>query len=569
MAENGLNGRTINILLVEDNPGDARRIELMLESGEMAYRLNTAVSLQATLQLLTTQPAQVVLLDLTLPDSTGVETVRTLRAAHPWTPIVVLTGLEDEQIITEAATAGAHDYLVKQELTPSILHRALRYALERHYQEEQLRVSQIAYQRQARELNLLNRIISTASTSKSEFQVMHDTCLEIAHFYGSLRTLILLHQYQDSLLTVEAEAHQPHLQPLRGRQLDLESESIFAAVSSLEQSLILPTLPLRLQHFLATPTNSKLVIQPLHLSGQHIGYFMLNLPTEHQMSASDARLLGMVAEEIGLTLEKIQLYGRLQAYTNELEERVQSRTQALAEANEQLKSLDKLKSKFVSDVSHELRNPLTNLTLYLELLEYAPPGKQAKYFSTLRNQVRRLSNLVEEILTLSRLESNRYTHLYQPVDFNYLVQQVVTVHKARAQSKQLKLTFTPTSPLPPAWGEPNQLTQIVTNLLDNALNYTAQGSIRLSTSLHQNGGHREIELGVSDTGMGIPQEDLPHIFERFYRGSQIDREAMAGTGLGLGIVSEIVALHNGRIDVSSTPNIGTTFTVHLPIAPPQ
>jgi len=569
VAENGLNGRTIDILLVEDNPGDARRIELMLESGELAYRLSTAVSLQATLQLLTTYPAQVVLLDLTLPDSAGVETVRTLRSAHPWTPIVVLTGLEDEQIITEAATAGAHDYLVKQDLTTSNLHRALRYALERRYQEEQLRASQAAYQRQARELNLLNRIISTASTSKSEFQVMRDTCLELAHFYSSLRTLILLHQHQDSLLTVEAEALQPHLQPLRGRQLDLESESIFWAVSGLEQSLILPTLPLRLQHFLATPANSKLVIQPLYLSGQHIGYFMLNLPPEHQMSASDARLMGMVAEEIGLTLEKIQLYGRLQAYTNELEERVQSRTKALAEANEQLKSLDKLKSKFVSDVSHELRNPITNLTLYLELLEYAPPGKQAKYFNTLRNQVRRLSNLVEEILTLSRLESNKYIHLYQPVDFNYLVQQVVTLHKPRAQSKQLKLTFTPTSGLPPAWGEPNQLTQIVTNLLDNALNYTAQGSIQVTTALWQNGVHPEIELCVSDTGMGIPQEDLPHIFERFYRGSQIDREAMVGTGLGLGIVSEIVSLHNGRINVSSTPNQGATFTVRLPITPQQ
>ena len=104
VLEKGLNGRYIDILLVEDNPGDARRIELMLESADIAYHLNTAVSLQATFSHLNQNPVQIVLLDLTLPDSSGIETVRNLRAAHPWTPIVVLTGLEDEQIIAEAAT---------------------------------------------------------------------------------------------------------------------------------------------------------------------------------------------------------------------------------------------------------------------------------------------------------------------------------------------------------------------------------------------------------------------------------------------------------------------------------
>lgn len=569
VAQQGLNGRSINILLVEDNPGDARRIELMLETADMTYRLNTAANFNATLSHLNKNPVQIVLLDLTLPDSSGIETVRNLRAAHPWTPIVVLTGLEDEQLIAEAAIAGAHDYLVKQDLTAASLQRALRYALERHSQEDQLRESQLAYRRQARELNLLNRIISAAAASNDEAKIMRDTCLELAQFYGTLRTLILLNHHQDPLLTVTAEYYQPHLQPLLGRQIDLESESFFMAVTRPEQSLILPTLPLRLKQFLATSATSKLIVQSLHLYGRHIGFLMLNLPEEHQLAASDAQLLGMLAEELSLTLEKIQLYGRLQAYTNELEERVQQRTQALAAANEQLQSLDKLKSKFVSDVSHELRNPITNLTLYLELLEFAPPDKQAKYFNTLRNQVRRLSNLVEEILTLSRLESNKYHHLYQPVDFNYLIQQVVNVHKARAKNKQLKLNFTPGTPLPPAWGEPNQLTQIVTNLLDNALNYTNQGSIQVTTALRRNGDKVEIELCVSDTGIGISPEDLPHIFERFYRGSQVDREALMGTGLGLGIVSEIVSLHNGRIDVLSTPKQGTAFTVLLPAAPKQ
>jgi signal transduction histidine kinase len=334
-----------------------------------------------------------------------------------------------------------------------------------------------------------------------------------------------------------------------------------------QQTLICPRLSADLKLFLTSPEESKAIIHPLTLEGENIGFFVLNLPSTYELAVSDVRLLAMVAEEVELALTKIRLHGRLQAYANKLEDRVQERTQALAEANEQLKSLDKLKSKFVSDVSHELRNPITNLTLYLELLEFAKPEKQPKYFSILRNQVRRLTSLVEEILTLSRLENQSYQHLYQPIDFNYLIQQVIVAHKPRAQNNQIKLFFQPTIPLPPVWGELNQITQIVTNLLDNALNYTAEGTITVTTDLLENDSETEIVLNVSDSGIGIPEEDLPYIFDRFYRGSQINRDNNMGTGLGLGIVNEIVALHNGRISVSSTPNQGSTFTVILPAAP--
>ena len=139
-------------------------------------------------------------------------------------------------------------------------------------------------------------------------------------------------------------------------------------------------------------------------------------------------------------------------------------------------------------------------------------------------------------------------------------------HKPRAQNNKIKLHFEPTTPLPPVWGEPNQITQIVTNLLDNALNYTSEGTITVATELQKNGSETEILLQVSDSGIGIPEEDLPHIFDRFYRGSQINRDKTMGSGLGLGIVNEIVSLHNGRITVSSIPNQGSTFTVFLPAA---
>ncbi len=567
MVTDAPNGRNVDILLVEDNPGDIRRIALMLDMLQDTYRLHTASSVKSAHQTLSNQPVQIILLDLSLPDSDGLQTIRTMHATYPWVPIVVLTGLDDEQAVADAATAGAHDYLVKHDLDPANLWRVLRYAQERRIHEEQLRASQKAYRRQARELNLLNHIISAASASNDEQSILDVTCSELAQFYDALRTLILLRHHEDSLVTVQAEHHHPEMPPLRHSQIDLDMEEHFAAVLFTQQTLICPHLTANLKLFLSSPEDSKAIIHPLTLEEENVGFFVLNLPPSYELAVSDARLLAMVAEEVELALTKIRLHGRLQAYANELEDRVQERTQALAEANEQLQSLDKLKSKFVSDVSHELRNPITNLSLYLELLEFAKPEKQPKYFSILRNQVRRLTSLVEEILTLSRLENQSYSHLYQPIDFNYLIQQVIVAHKPRAQNNRIKLLFHPAAPLPPVWGERNQITQIVTNLLDNALNYTAEGTVTVSTELHENDSETEIVLNVSDTGIGIPEEDLPHIFDRFYRGSQINRDKNMGTGLGLGIVNEIVALHNGRISVSSTPNQGSTFTVVLPAAP--
>lgn len=565
VVDNLASGRVVDVLLVEDNPGDARRIDVMLQMIEGSYRLHTANSIRSAHQLLSTVKIEAILLDLSLPDSKGIETVNTLHIAHPWIPIIVLTGMDSEQFIAEAARAGAHDYLVKQDLTYASLWRVLRYAQERRLHEEQLRATQRLYRRQAREFGLLNRIISAAFASNDEQKVLDDICWELAKFYKTERTLILLSNHQDSKTTVRAEHHQNQLRPLLNKQIDLERFKEHTAVSSSIIPVKLQDFPANLKQFLASEANSWIILYPLIISKKTSGYFLLNLRSTTTFSDSDGQLLTTIAQEVGLVLEKIRLNDHLKIYANELEDRVEERTKALAEANEQLKSLDKLKSKFVSDVSHELRNPITNLTLYLELLEFAPKDKQPTYFSTLRSQIRRLSNLVEGILTLSQLEQNEHELLFKQVNLNNLVKNVVAAHTPRAQSKHIDLRFLPENSLPPVHGEPNQLTQIVTNLLDNALSYTLEGTIHITTSLLNSYDRDEIVLTVRDSGIGIPKEDLPYVFDRFYRGSQIDRDAIVGTGLGLGIVSELVSLHNGRIDIQSTLHKGSTFTVTFPV----
>jgi PAS domain S-box-containing protein len=256
-----------------------------------------------------------------------------------------------------------------------------------------------------------------------------------------------------------------------------------------------------------------------------------------------------------------EIEDEIRRLNEDLERRVIDRTQELAAANARLTELDQLKSKFVSDVSHELRTPIANLKLYIDLLERGKPEKQSHYVTVLQQQVRRVAALVDDILDLSRLERRKEQGVsYQAVKLNDVVSQVVLAHQPRAEADGLQLTFELAPDLPPIYGDANQLAQVVTNLVANALSYTAAGYVRASTTAHG----KRVCLSVADSGSGIPTEDLPHVFERFYRGHLVQKNDIPGTGLGLAIVKEIVDLHQGQIEIDSQPGRGTTFRVWLP-----
>ena len=263
--------------------------------------------------------------------------------------------------------------------------------------------------------------------------------------------------------------------------------------------------------------------------------------------------------------ERKQMEEALRLSNEALEQRVLDRTLELAAANAQLTELDQLKSKFVSDVSHELRTPIANLKLYIDLLRRGHREKQAHYLDVLHQQVRRVAALVDDILDLSRLERRKEQGVnYQAVALDDVVKQVVLAHQPRAEAEGLRLTVELAPALPPVLGDANQLAQVVTNLVANALSYTTAGYVRVRADLRD----KQVCLCVEDSGSGIPAEDLPHIFERFYRGHLVLKNDVPGTGLGLAIVKEIVELHQGQLEVDSRPGQGTTFRAWLPVAQP-
>jgi two-component system phosphate regulon sensor histidine kinase PhoR len=242
------------------------------------------------------------------------------------------------------------------------------------------------------------------------------------------------------------------------------------------------------------------------------------------------------------------------------EETLRHQRDELVTAYTQLKELDRLQSKFITDVSHELRTPVTNLHLYFNLLERGKPDKQQQYLAILKEQVARLVNLVEDITDVSHLELDNLTATIGNVNLNAIANQIVTGLQSRAVDVGLTLTFDPDLNLPPVRAVRDQLSRVVANLVMNAISYTAEGLVRVSTYHTPD----RVCLQVQDTGLGIAPEDLPHLFKRFYRGRDVSH--IPGNGLGLAVAHEIVRFYGGQIEAESHAGQGSTFTACLPPA---
>jgi heavy metal sensor kinase len=225
--------------------------------------------------------------------------------------------------------------------------------------------------------------------------------------------------------------------------------------------------------------------------------------------------------------------------------------------------------QFSADASHELRTPLSVIRADLEIAlrrERTIPEYQAVLTSTLEETVR-LSRLVEDLLLLTRADVGRVELECQPVNFSTLGREVVEYLQPLAAQRRQTLTWTSDAPhdlvLP---ADPNRLRQMLINLIDNAVKFTSEGG-EIALSLTEESG--QALLRIRDTGRGIPTEDLPFIFDRFFRRSAMTSDRSApGTGLGLSIVRWIVEAHGGSIDVVSRLGEGTEFLLRLPLADP-
>ncbi len=227
----------------------------------------------------------------------------------------------------------------------------------------------------------------------------------------------------------------------------------------------------------------------------------------------------------------------------------------------EIKRLDEIKKDLIINISHEIKTPLTAIKGFVETLEEEEDIKNRRYIEIIKNHIDRLMDIIEKTLFLSELEKGEAILELQSIDLKELIYDIIPIFEKRLREKGIDLKVELEENLPKFKVDRFKMEQVFINLIDNAIKYTEKGEIRISGGREGN----NIKIEVEDTGIGIPEEHLSRIFERFYVVDKARDRKKGGAGLGLAIVKHIVLLHNGKIDVKSEKGKGTKFIITIPI----
>jgi len=318
---------------------------------------------------------------------------------------------------------------------------------------------------------------------------------------------------------------------------------------------------LSLTALVVTPNNQVLRATP--------GALALGLVRNRDLVQDDLRALVVSASQtsnvetleadvaVGARSDEVVLHARAIALSD-------SNVLLLVEDNTESKRLDDTRRDFITNISHELKTPIGAISLLAEALVDASddPVAVQKFSKSLRKESKRLSNLIKDVVQLSRIQSAEVVANAEVVDLSTVVMEALDRNSYRAESRNVKITYDAPEGVE-VIGDPEMLTVAVKNLIENAILYSDEGA-PVGVGLRQVDDVAEIV--VTDSGLGIPQEDQARIFERFYRVDPSRSRSTGGTGLGLAIVKHVASTHNGEVKLFSKPGVGSTFTLCIPLA---
>jgi PAS domain S-box-containing protein len=660
------------VLLVEDNRVDRRLVERLLSTCSHPVKLavESVETVSAAVECLNTGEYDLVLLDLNLPDSSGVETVRRVNEIEPPTPIVVLTGADDEETALLAIRSGAEDYLVKGQFSSNSLIRTIVYALEREKGkklildsnrqlqetsqrlfiakkelEEKTEALQEAHaklelrvEERTAELSKTNELLKKEVTKREHAEealqaseanlrkvilsspdgivivdkdgITQFTNPAVESFFGCKEEDLLGGLFGLPLMKGEAievdivrRDQEPGIAEMRVVETEWNGQSAYLVLLSditerkhaREQIVhaarewrttfdsITDMISIHDKDCKITRVNMALAdalnTTPKELIGK-MCYEIFhgtqkpgsNCPHLHTFETKEPATLEFFSPRLGIHLGESTspIFDDNGAVTGtvHIAKDITKRKQAedkLKRANERLKEYNWLKDELLSTASHELRTPLSVIMGAIRLVLDEIPGKivveQREILSMARDNAQRLSRIINSLLNVSTMESGGLNLQTSVVDISKLIKDTVSDYKSVALEKGICLDCEVPQETVNIRLDPDRAVEILTNLISNSLKFTPEGGWVKVICTKQN---EEILVSVRDSGVGIAQEDIPRLFDKF---TQFGREAgpgEKGTGLGLAIVKKLVEMHNGRIEVESEMDKGTTVNISLP-----
>jgi PAS domain S-box-containing protein len=502
--------RTLRILVVDDDELDRRAVRRCLLQAGIAATIDEARSAAEAVERFQPGAYDCVVLDYYIPGVEHLSLLRQLQTTARDIPVVILTGRGDEEIAVEFMKAGAVDYLSKGSMTPERLATSCRYAVEMAREAATRRdVEQALRERETEFRTLANAIPQMAWMADSEGR---------RYWYNDRWYEFTGLRPDESLGLGWRLVHHPDH---RARVCDGQ-EAAFARGESWEDTFPLKRKDGVYRWFLARAVPFRTEDgSTARWFGTHTD-ITERLETERALAASEERLRSVLAHE--------------QAARQDAERATKARDDVIA------------------IVAHDLRNPMHAIVGAASMLGIsAEDDKRRRQVAIIQRSAQEMERLIAGLLDVARIEEGTLAIRNEPIDLRALIDATLEQFEGRALERKIALRCDINDSLPPVAGDRDRLVQVLSNLLGNALKFTPEGQ---GISVRATPLEGAVQVSVKDSGAGIPQEHLPHIFDRFW---QANRQSRSGAGLGLAICKGIVEAHGGRIWAASSVGRGTTI----------
>jgi len=490
------------ILLVEDNPGDVRLVEIFLgESDLHNSKIVNENTLEGAIKALNESSYDVILLDFNLLDSNGFETLDNLLAVHPKANVIVFTGLEDQTLGIRALQAGAQDYLVKGNFGSDFLAKTLRYAIERN--RSHLRLEEAERQ---------------ANKSKER--------------YGRIFT-----QSKDAIYITKGNG--------KFVEFNQATLNLFGYTEEELQSI-------GAQFLYANSAEREGIIKKINKEG-----FVQDFPIDIRRKDNSIRHCVVTANLVDENNGEKEYHGIIRDIT-QLKEAEELRKQ-----NDLAEQRDHLRGQLLTMVSHEMRTPMNAIMGLVDLLLGEDlKEEQLSYLASVKNSSEHLLKMINDILQLQKIQFD--IELEEATfDLHDMLMNLINIQYSTAKNVAIDIKINPNIPRF-VYGDQKRLNQVLINLVSNSLKFTEEGSVTILVNLIDNKeGELNLKFEVQDTGIGIPEDKLDTIFDPFVRVRDTQKKFYPGIGLGLSIVKTIISLMKGDISVTSELDKGSNFSFNV------